>query len=55
MCCSAQARGQLCEEAGNSANVKYCGYCDLHYKKMVRFDVNLSMIFASLRMCYENV
>ena len=34
--CSAQAHGHLCEEAGNYGdNVKYCGYCVHHYKKLV--------------------
>lgn len=33
----AQARGLLCEEAGNYLdNVKYCGYCQHHYSKLVR-------------------
>lgn len=32
----AQARGLLCEEAGNYLdNVKYCGYCQHHYSKLV--------------------
>ncbi|XP_014782469.1 protein AF-10 isoform X2 [Octopus bimaculoides] len=31
----AQAQGLLCEEAGNYGdNVKYCGYCMYHYKKL---------------------
>ncbi|XP_031621852.1 protein AF-10-like isoform X2 [Contarinia nasturtii] len=31
----AQARGLLCEEAGNYLdNVKYCGYCQHHYSKL---------------------
>ncbi|KAG8236903.1 hypothetical protein J437_LFUL015229, partial [Ladona fulva] len=33
----AQALGLLCEEAGNYLdNVKYCGYCQHHYSKLVR-------------------
>lgn len=33
----AQALGLLCEEAGNFLdNVKYCGYCQHHYSKLVR-------------------
>jgi PHD-like zinc-binding domain len=33
----AQAMGLLCEEAGNYMdNVKYCGYCEHHYSKLVR-------------------
>lgn len=32
----AQALGLLCEEAGNYLdNVKYCGYCQHHYSKLV--------------------
>lgn len=32
----AQAMGLLCEEAGNYFdNVKYCGYCQEHYMKLV--------------------
>lgn len=32
----AQQQGLLCEEAGNySDNVKYCGYCQDHYTKLV--------------------
>ena len=32
----AQLAGLLCEEAGNyQDNVKYCGYCDYHYQKIV--------------------
>lgn len=39
----AQAMGLLCEEAGNYLdNVKYCGYCQEHYSKLVR--VKLSKI-----------
>ncbi|CAJ0941947.1 unnamed protein product, partial [Mesorhabditis belari] len=29
----AQQRGLLCEEGGQSKNVKYCGYCENHLKK----------------------
>ena len=40
ICCgnfSAQQKGLLCEEAGTYLdNVKYCGYCTYHYKKLVR-------------------
>lgn len=32
----AQSLGLLCEEAGNYLdNVKYCGYCQYHYRKLV--------------------
>lgn len=32
----AQAMGLLCEEAGSYVdNVKYCGYCQHHYSKLV--------------------
>ena len=35
--CSAQGQGLLCEEKGHYGdNVKYCGYCTYHYKKLVR-------------------
>lgn len=33
--CSAQAEGLLCEEGGTTQNVRYCGYCTAHAKKMV--------------------
>jgi hypothetical protein len=34
----AQTLGLLCEEAGNyQDNVKYCGYCEHHYSKLVGF------------------
>ncbi len=36
VCCSAQQKGMLCEEGGGSKNVKYCGYCSHHFKKVVR-------------------
>lgn len=40
----AQAQGLLCEEAGNYGdNVKYCGYCDYHYKKLKK-DANIKII-----------
>ncbi|XP_056007247.1 protein AF-17-like isoform X3 [Ostrea edulis] len=42
----AQAQGLLCEEAGNYGdNVKYCGYCVHHYKKLKR-DANIKQIPA---------
>lgn len=31
----AQMHGLLCEEAGIQDNVKYCGYCQHHYSKIV--------------------
>ena len=35
----AQQLGLLCEEAGNYLdNVKYCGYCQHHYSKLVSVD-----------------
>jgi hypothetical protein len=35
----AQLAGLLCEEAGNYMdNVKYCGYCDYHYQRIVSSD-----------------
>ncbi|KAL8596917.1 hypothetical protein ACOMHN_062287 [Nucella lapillus] len=42
----AQGLGLLCEESGNSGdNVKYCGYCSHHYKKLKK-DVNIKTIPA---------
>ncbi|GAB1600429.1 protein AF-10-like isoform X6, partial [Argonauta hians] len=42
----AQAQGLLCEEAGNYGdNVKYCGYCMYHYKKLKK-DANIKTIPA---------
>ncbi|OWF51045.1 uncharacterized protein F54F2.2-like isoform X2 [Mizuhopecten yessoensis] len=42
----AQAHGLLCEEAGNYGdNVKYCGYCAYHYKKLKK-DANIKIIPA---------
>lgn len=42
----AQAHGLLCEESGNSGdNVKYCGYCAYHYKKLKK-DANIKIIPA---------
>ena len=39
----AQSAGLLCEEAGNyQDNVKYCGYCDYHYQRIVRNKSNVS-------------
>ena len=36
----AQLAGLLCEEAGNyQDNVKYCGYCEYHYQKIVSFNI----------------
>lgn len=38
----AQALGLLCEEAGNYLdNVKYCGYCQHHYSKLVSNNKNI--------------
>ena len=45
----AQALGLLCEEAGNYMdNVKYCGYCQHHYSKLVRRTVKALRIHSSL-------
>ncbi|XP_050418487.1 protein AF-10 isoform X2 [Patella vulgata] len=42
----AQSQGLLCEEAGNYGdNVKYCGYCAYHCKKLKR-DANIKTIPA---------
>ncbi|CAH1790435.1 unnamed protein product [Owenia fusiformis] len=41
----AQAQGLLCEEAGAYMdNVKYCGYCSLHYKKLRKDHHNIKVI-----------
>lgn len=46
----AQAAGLLCEEAGNYMdNVKYCGYCQHHYQKLVSFQY--SHYYLLLRDC----
>ncbi|XP_052247304.1 zinc finger protein zfp-1-like isoform X1 [Dreissena polymorpha] len=42
----AQAQGLLCEESGSYGNnVKYCGYCNHHYKKLKK-DANIKTIPA---------
>ena len=57
---SAQGQGLLCEESGSSGdNIKYCGYCDYHYRKLVRcfcavlflivYGVNCDMVVVILR------
>lgn len=39
----AQQLGLLCEEAGNYLdNVKYCGYCQHHYSKLVNILFKIS-------------
>lgn len=50
----AQGLGLLCEEAGNYLdNVKYCGYCQHHYSKLVCYSIhsadytNLSIKFLT--------
>lgn len=46
----AQALGLLCEEAGNYLdNVKYCGYCQHHYSKLVGSPYVSSAILAIAR------
>lgn len=46
----AQALGLLCEEAGNYLdNVKYCGYCQHHYSKLV--GVKLVGLRSNLKAC----
>ena len=43
----AQLAGLLCEEAGNyQDNVKYCGYCEYHYQKIVSFNIRMLFICA---------
>ncbi|KAK6035182.1 PHD-finger [Cooperia oncophora] len=43
----AQQRGLLCEEGGGSKNVKYCGYCEHHLRKAVRYLSNCFFSFLS--------
>ncbi|KAH9636492.1 hypothetical protein HF086_002192 [Spodoptera exigua] len=44
----AQGLGLLCEEAGNYLdNVKYCGYCQHHYSKLVNELLNKNILFDS--------
>lgn len=44
----AQALGLLCEEAGNYLdNVKYCGYCQHHYSKLVGTVSSIRALFSS--------
>ena len=46
----AQQAGLLCEEAGNyQDNVKYCGYCEYHYQKIVSC-VKISCFLFSRRV-----
>jgi len=46
----AQALGLLCEEAGNYLdNVKYCGYCQHHYSKLVGTPYVCTASFAIVR------
>lgn len=48
----AQSMGLLCEEAGNYLdNVKYCGYCQYHFSKLV----SLLFIFLLLRVLFISV
>lgn len=51
----AQALGLLCEEAGNYLdNVKYCGYCQHHYSKLVSdWDSEYASVLPSLRAYYR--
>ena len=45
----AQGLGLLCEEAGNYLdNVKYCGYCQHHYSKLVS---SQCLFYISLSVC----
>lgn len=50
----AQAQGLLCEEQGNYMdNVKYCGYCSYHYKKLKK-DSHIKTIPAFKPIPAEN-
>ena len=43
----AQGAGLLCEEAGNyQDNVKYCGYCDYHYQRIVSLCIRKVRYFS---------
>ena len=47
---SGQAAGLLCEEGNNSSSnttVKYCGYCQNHIQKLVRFYRNYFVILVA--------
>lgn len=45
----AQALGLLCEEAGNYLdNVKYCGYCQHHYSKLVCARIRMRIAYSNL-------
>lgn len=49
----AQARGLLCEEAGNYLdNVKYCGYCQHHYSKLVSKFIHINAWIIPLYYSY---
>uniref|UniRef100_A0A915JQX3 PHD-type domain-containing protein n=1 Tax=Romanomermis culicivorax TaxID=13658 RepID=A0A915JQX3_ROMCU len=40
---SAQQEGLLCEESGQMDNIKYCGYCSHHFKK-IKKDSNIKVV-----------
>ncbi|VDO99181.1 unnamed protein product [Heligmosomoides polygyrus] len=46
----AQQRGLLCEEGGGSKNVKYCGYCEHHLRKAVRYFGLVSCLVFSITL-----
>ena len=48
----AQGAGLLCEEAGNYMdNVRYCGYCEYHYQRIVSTLPNLPKVLRSVMCC----
>ncbi|KAK6622126.1 hypothetical protein RUM44_001933 [Polyplax serrata] len=50
----AQALGLLCEEAGNYLdNVKYCGYCQHHYSKLVCMDCTSLVVMELIELLIE--
>lgn len=52
----AQTLGLLCEEAGNYLdNVKYCGYCQHHYSKLVCFHKRNRKIIIKCYMSFDFV
>ena len=50
----AQALGLLCEEAGNyQDNVKYCGYCEPHFQKIVS-KIPCADLISALKVGFQN-
>lgn len=52
----AQGLGLLCEEAGNYLdNVKYCGYCQHHYSKLVSSNIYVLQMIQYKFQMYQHV